>query len=97
MDDLESLQAQICELQKQAETLLTQKKSAAILEVKAKIKTYGLTTRDLGFLDKPNSMAGVPVPIKYRHGDFTWTGRGRQPKFIVDYIANGGTLEDLAV
>jgi len=27
----------------------------------------------------------------------TWSGRGRQPKFVVNTIENGGTLEDLRI
>ena len=39
-----------------------------------------------------------PVAVKYRTPDGQeWTGRGRQPKFITKFIANGGTLEQLAV
>lgn len=40
------------------------------------------------------------VAVKYRHpdnADLAWTGRGRQPKWIVEFIANGGSLESLAV
>ena len=42
----------------------------------------------------------APVAVKYRHpqnADLTWTGRGRQPKWIVEFLATGGTLEQLAV
>lgn len=41
----------------------------------------------------------APVAIKYRHpqdSSLTWTGRGRQPKWVVEYLATG-TLEQLAV
>lgn len=41
--------------------------------------------------------AGIKVPVKYRQGDNTWTGRGRQPKWLVDYLAQGGKLEELLV
>jgi len=40
------------------------------------------------------------VAVKYRHPsnpELTWTGRGRQPKWIVEFTANGGTLEQLSV
>ena len=97
MDDLEKLQAQIADLQRKAEDLLIQKKAAVAEEVRAKIKAYGLTPKDLGFGVKGAGKAPSTVAIKYRHGDLTWTGRGRQPKFIVDYIAAGGQLDDLAV
>lgn len=39
-----------------------------------------------------------PVAVKYRTPDGQeWTGRGRQPKFVVEFLANGGTLEQIAV
>ena len=98
MDELQKIQAQIAELQQQAERLAAQKKAEVLEDVKAKIKAYGLTLKDLGLSDKSGAPRNFPpVAIKYRHGDLTWTGRGRQPKFIVDYINNGGSLDELAV
>lgn len=44
--------------------------------------------------------ASKPVAIKYRHpGDesLAWTGRGRQPKWVVEFLAAGGTFDKLAV
>ena len=41
-----------------------------------------------------------PVAVKYRHpqnADLAWTGRGRQPKWFVEFIGAGGNLEQLAV
>ncbi|MER2514728.1 MAG: H-NS histone family protein [Nitrosomonas ureae] len=41
-----------------------------------------------------------PVAAKYRHpqnADLQWTGRGRQPKWIVEFIAAGGTLDQLSI
>jgi len=40
------------------------------------------------------------VAVKYRHPsnpELTSTGRGRTAKWIEEYLANGGTLEQLAV
>jgi len=40
------------------------------------------------------------VPVKYRNPDNsleTWTGRGRKPKWIQEYIASGKNLEDVEV
>lgn len=102
MDDLEKVQSQIAELLRKAEELTIQKKPAIIDDIKAKIQAYGITARELGFGDKgvvvrSSSMAGSTVPPKYRLHDKTWTGRGRQPKFIEEYIASGGTLDDLRI
>ena len=30
-----------------------------------------------------------------RHGTVTWAGRGRKPKWLVDYLAEGGSLSEL--
>lgn len=41
-----------------------------------------------------------PVAVKYRHpqnADLNWTGRGRQPKWVVEFLGAGGTLEQLSV
>ncbi len=104
MDELEQLHQQIAELQKKALEVALKKKEPIIEDMKKKISLYGITARELGFTEKVvavsstvGSATKAPVAIKYRSGDFTWTGRGRQPKFIVDHIAGGGKIEDLLV
>lgn len=40
------------------------------------------------------------VAVKYRHPEnnsLAWTGRGRQPRWVADFISHGGTIEQLAV
>lgn len=42
----------------------------------------------------------APVAIKYRHpqdASLTWTGRGRQPRWVAGFLATGGTLDALLV
>lgn len=97
MDDLQRIQDEIASLQKQAEQMIAQRKADAIEEIKSKIKAFGLTAKDLGLSDKPSARAGVAVPIKYRMNDQTWTGRGRQPKWVDEFIANGGELESIKI
>ena len=99
MDDLEKVQAQIADLTKQAENLVLKKKPAVIEELKLKIKMYNITAKDLGLTGRTgvSSLAGATVPPKYVHGEFSWTGRGRKPPFIVEYLSKGGKLEDLQV
>ncbi|KRW97002.1 H-NS family nucleoid-associated regulatory protein [Paracoccus sp. MKU1] len=41
-----------------------------------------------------------PVVAKYANPEDTsqtWTGRGRQPQWVKDQLANGASLEDLAI
>lgn len=95
MDDLQKIQEEIAQLQKQAENMIAQRKAAVIEEMKTNIRTYGITAKDLGFADK--TPVRIVVPVKYRWNDQTWTGRGRQPKWVDEYLASGKNLEDVRV
>lgn len=101
MDDLEQLYKQISELQSKAKDLAEKKKEPIIEEIKSKIKLYGITAKQLGFGTSTTSTETkpqkAPVAIKYRHGENTWTGRGKRPLWIADYLANGGKIEELLV
>ncbi|HEX5394081.1 MAG TPA: H-NS histone family protein [Rhodocyclaceae bacterium] len=40
------------------------------------------------------------VQAKYRHpsqADVTWTGRGRKPLWVAEWVASGKSLDDLAI
>ncbi|MBI3229088.1 MAG: H-NS histone family protein [Burkholderiales bacterium] len=47
--------------------------------------------------------AGIPrgaVAVRYRHpqdASLQWTGRGRQPKWIVEWLASGQTMDALRI
>ncbi|NCQ52212.1 H-NS histone family protein [archaeon] len=104
MDELEELHQQIAELQSKAKELAEKKREPIIEDMKKKISLYGITAKELGFAERvvavstPTvSTTKTPVAIKYRSGEFTWTGRGRQPLWIVSPIAGGGKIEDLLV
>lgn len=100
MDELEKVQAQIRDLQQKADALLNEKRASVLSEVRAKIQAYGFTAKDLRLTvgDFPVSPSkGIPVAAKYRLGDQTWTGRGRQPKFIADFLESGGNLDEILI
>lgn len=43
---------------------------------------------------------GAKVAVKYRHpknASLQWTGRGRQPKWVAEWLTGGGKLQALAV
>lgn len=47
-----------------------------------------------------SSTAGSKVAPKYRNPSdrsTTWTGRGRKPRWVEDYLAGGGTLDQLRI
>ncbi len=100
MDELELIQQQIAELQKKAQEIAQAKRLPVLEDVKNKIKLYGFTAKELGFggVEKPTEdKRSLPVAIKYRSGDLTWTGRGRKPNWLVEKLATGAKLEDFAV
>ncbi|MCL2645008.1 MAG: H-NS histone family protein [Betaproteobacteria bacterium] len=43
---------------------------------------------------RPASVIKYRNPVNPSQG---WTGQGRKPGWVIDYVANGGTLDKLAV
>lgn len=99
MASYEELKEQIRKLQEQAEEARRTEIESVVADIKAKIAAYGLTVKDLGFSGAVRKTASgrSEVAPKYKLNDQTWSGRGRQPKWVADHIAAGGTLEDLAI
>jgi len=66
--------------------------------------SQGLSLKELigtaGGSEQILTVSPVGTPIKYRNPDNPaqgWTGHGRNPKWVTDHLANGGTLDTLAV
>lgn len=101
---LADIQAQIAELQKQADALRQKEFASALAEVKEKIAAFGFTAKDLGF-SKAGAPAGkrgsakgsVAAKYKSKDGSQTWSGRGRQPKWVAAHVEGGGKVEDLLI
>lgn len=102
ISELEELAKQIpTEIQKRK----LAEKDAALQEVIALASARGFALEEL--LGKK---AAVPTPgkkgtrkpakVKYRHPqqpDLTWTGRGRKPAWVAEWISGGNALEALVV
>lgn len=101
MDELEKIQQQIQELQKKAQEIAEAKRQPELEDVKSKIKLYGFTATELGFSSLSKTTMGEKikrtVAVKYKLGSDTWTGRGRKPKWVQEYLATGKNIEDLAI
>ena len=98
--ELRELQQQIPAELKRRE----QKEKADVLnELRAFAKTRGFSFEELvGKEAKPaaTGLAGTKVKPKYRHpenADLEWTGRGRKPKWVEAWLANGNALEGLLI
>jgi DNA-binding protein H-NS len=49
--------------------------------------------------DEVQTVSHAGAPIKYRNPvnpAQSWTGHGRRPTWVIDYLASGGTLDKLA-
>lgn len=70
-------------------------------DIEALVLSRGFSLDDfIGESSSKEQKEKKSVAIKYRHPQdesLSWTGRGRQPRWIVEYLANGGMLEQLAV
>lgn len=95
---IDELEEQIAALKKQHDFLLSKERAAAIEEINSKIEKYSISARDLDFGNAPKATSTrAKVAVKYKSGTNSWTGRGRQPKWVADHIAKGGKLEDLLI
>lgn len=60
----------------------------------------GFSLNDLLEEANTNKKVSKPVAPKYRHpkqSDLAWSGRGRQPKWVVEFLSSGGTIDQLAI
>lgn len=75
-------------------------KASALKELAAFAAERGFRLDELMGGISADKKARVPVAVKYKHPQNTelaWTGRGRQPKWVVEFLAAGGNLEQLSV
>lgn len=106
MTTYQELKAQAEELLRQAESLRKNERSAAISDVKAKIREWDISAAELGLggaLQKagkttPPGNRAVVAP-KYRDNATgeTWSGRGQHPKWLQGYINAGKTKEEFLI
>jgi DNA-binding protein H-NS len=76
---------------------------SVIADVKAKIAEYQLTAEDCGFKSSSKKAGtaatkkGEPKYANPANASETWSGKGRKPAWLNEFIANGGKLEALSI
>lgn len=98
MSAYQELLAQKAELERKIEQARRKELADAITQIRALMQQYGITVADLGGKTKAPKSTGK-VPPKYRDPatGATWTGRGRQPKWVEAALQSGKTLAQLAI
>lgn len=77
-------------------------KKEVLSKIKAMAAAGGYTLEELvaGTSVSEVAKTGRTVPPKYRNPqnpDLTWTGRGKQPRWVAEYLAAGKNLTDLLI
>lgn len=97
--ELKTLQARIPEA---IEKKKSEEKQKIVEETKAFLAAKGYSLDDLLGKAKAARKGAPrgPVAVKYRHpqnNSLTWTGRGRKPVWVSEWLNSGKTMESLAV
>ena len=96
LSELKRLQSDVA---KAIDSYEDRKKKEARSALEAKAKEMGFSLAEL-LGDAPKERKRSTVAAKYCHPEnssLTWTGRGRQPKWVAEALAAGKALSDLAV
>jgi DNA-binding protein H-NS len=95
---IEQLEALLADVQKRLSQLRQEKRKQAFQQLDAMAKDLGLAKEDLAARYAKPSRRRNPAPAPYRNpmnSDQTWSGKGRKPQWVQDYLAAGKSLEDL--
>lgn len=96
---LPELKLLLAQIPKEIERREKDEKIKARKEIEAFAAERGFALSDL-MGTAPEKKERAVVAIKYRHpadSTLAWTGRGRQPKWVVSFLAEGGDLNQLLV
>jgi DNA-binding protein H-NS len=80
----------------------TMERKSVVAELRALAAARGFDYEELvaGTAAAPAAKPRKPVAAKYRHpqdATLAWTGRGRKPAWVADWLASGKPLEALVV
>ena len=100
-----ALQALLKQIPAEIDRRARQEKSKLRKEIARIASKGGFSLKELvGNISRPAKTKKVrtrkPVAVKYRHpqdASLTWTGRGRKPRWVTEWLAKGKKMEALAV
>lgn len=86
LDEIAQLEAALKAKKESAAVELRAQKAGVIAEILAHMKENGVSVKEL-------SEAALVAASKYSSGSKTWSGKGKQPAWLVEGIAAGATLD----
>ena len=95
---LDELKALSKDVDKAIESYEARKLNEARAVLEAKARELGVSLDAV--MGGSNGRKKTVIAPKYRHPEnpaLTWTGRGRTPKWITEYEAQGGSRDDLLI
>ena len=93
--DLKSLQKEVT---KAIATFEDRRRQEALAAMEAAAREHGFALAEL--IDGAPAKKRKPARAKYAHPEnaaMTWTGKGRKPKWVVEFLATGRAIDDLAI
>ena len=95
MDELKRLRKDV---EKAIETFKDREKIAALAEVESLAREKGFSLTELMKTSGKKSRSALPPKfVNPADPSQTWTGRGRRPKWIEKALAEGKSLDDMAI
>ena len=96
---LDELQAHKKEVEAALQDHEKKRKAEALAAVRATAREHGFTLDDLvgGKPAAKSGSKGAPKYVNPANPAQTWTGRGRQPNWVKEALAEGKTLESMAI
>lgn len=95
LDELKALQKDVA---KAVASFEERQRKEALAAVEATAREMGFNLSDL--TGSPKKSAKPAIPPKYQHPEnptVTWSGRGRQPKWIKEGLDAGKSLDDFLI
>lgn len=96
---IDKLRALIQQAQAEIESRRKAGKKEALAEIRQLAEKHGFSLSELVGTARARKVKGRPAKsVKYRHPEDpnkTWSGQGRKPNWIKDWLAGKGSLEDL--
>ncbi|WP_299297217.1 H-NS histone family protein [uncultured Tateyamaria sp.] len=94
LDELRNIQKTAT---KAIESFEARKRNEALAAVEARAAELGFSLSELTGGAKAKGIKSTPKYCHLENPAKTWTGRGRQPSWVKDALANGKSLEDLRI